>query len=369
MKKFSSIISSFKKFKNIEKKKKIELSKSEFFNLINISLGYYFPLKGFCNYQNYLSIIKKQELKNKKRWSIPILLSVTNKNFQIDKNYILTFKKKNVGIINSEGTFKIDKKNYCINLFNTYSKSHPSVKNLFKRKKNFYLGGKVFLLKSKIPKNKYFINNFKKQDFRVTENSCVFSTRNICHVGHQAIHEKILSKNKKLVICIIENDDNKYKIENLLRSYELLKKKHHLYKKVKIIKIFLPSFFAGPKEAHLQAILFRNIGFKYFFIGRDHAGFKNYFSKYAAQRYLNKFAKLGIKFIKTKEPLLCNKCEKVGFDGSKICQCISKTRKLTIDGTKVKIFLKRKKFNKVRKYLSPLILDYCIKNINFIESN
>lgn len=369
MTKFKSIIASFKKIKNIERKYKIELSTSEFFNLINISLGYYSPLKGFCNYQNYLSILKKQQLNNKKPWSIPILLSVKKKNFQNNKNYFLTFKKKNVGIINSEGTFKIDKKKYCINLFNTYSKSHPSVKNLFKKKQNLYLGGNVFLLKSKIPKSKYFVYNFIRQGFRNKKNLCVFSTRNICHLGHQAIHKKILSKNKRLLICIIENDRNKYNIKNLLMSYELLKKKHHLYKKIKIIKIFLPSFFAGPKEAHLQATFFRNIGFKYFFTGRDHAGFKNYFSKYAAQKYLNKFRNLGIKIIKTTEPLLCNKCGEVGFENNTFCKCIIKTQKLTIDGTKVKILLKEKRLNELQKYLNPLILDYCIKNINLIKSN
>ena len=35
-----------------------------------------------------------------------------------------------------------------------------------------------------------------------------------------------------------------------------------MYKKIKVFKISLPSFYAGPKEAYLQARIFQNIGFK-----------------------------------------------------------------------------------------------------------
>lgn len=369
MKKINSIITNFKKFKNIDKNNKIELSKNDFFNLVNISLGYYFPLKGFCNQKEYVSIIKKKKFINNKSWSIPILLCVTKKNFKNKKNYFLTFNNKNVGIINSEGTYGIDNKNHCKLLFNTCSKKHPLVKNLLKKKKNLFLGGKVYLLNSKIPKDKYFINNLIKQELSHYKRSCVFSTRNICHLGHQAIHKKVLMEKKKLTICIIENDNNKYDIESLIKSYEMLKKKDKLYKKAKLIKIFFPSFFAGPKEAHLQATLFKNIGFKYFIVGRDHAGFKNFYSKYASQKYLTNLKGLELKIIKTKEPLLCENCEKVGFEGNKFCKCPSKTKKLTIDGTKVKILLKSKKFNEARRYLNPLILDYCVNNSDLIELN
>ena len=43
-----------------------------------------------------------------------------------------------------------------------------------------------------------------------------------------------------------------------------LKKKLSLYKNINIIKILLPSFFAGPNEAYLQATCFNNLGFKGF---------------------------------------------------------------------------------------------------------
>ena len=74
----------------------------------------------------------------------------------------------------------------------------------------------------------------------------------------------------------------------MVKSYQTLKKNVKMYKNIKIIKIFLPMLYAGPNEAMLQAIIFRNIGFRGFVVGRDHAGFRNFYSKYSSQRIFNK---------------------------------------------------------------------------------
>ena len=65
-----------------------------------------------------------------------------------------------------------------------------------------------------------------------------------------------------------------------------LKKKLSLYKNINIIKILLPSFFAGPNEAYLQATCFNNLGFKGFVVGRDHAGHKKFFKNMYLKKYL-----------------------------------------------------------------------------------
>ena len=357
------ILKNLKNYTNLEKKFKIKLSNNDYFNLINISLGYYYPISSFCTYIEFISILKKYKINNI-NWTIPILLNFKSKNkINIKKNYYLSYKNKNVGIIKPSSVFKIDQKLYCKSLFKTNSKKHPSVEQIYKSK-NSYISGKVFLLKSKIPNDKFFVYNQLKNNKQFFKNSTVFSTRNICHLGHQEIHKKILKKNKKLTICIIENDKNKYKIKDIINSYLLLKKNSPIYKNIKIVKIYLPGMFAGPKEAYLQAKLFSNLNFKSFVVGRDHAGYKKYFSRYSSQIFLNKLKGLNINIVKNKEPLLCNICNKIGFEDRNFCNCTYKSKKLTIDGTFIRELLFTKNFSKVKKYLNPIIFNYCKKYIN-----
>ena len=50
----------------------------------------------------------------------------------------------------------------------------------------------------------------------------------------------------------------------------------------------MPTLMAGPREAYLQAQMLDNLKMKNFIVGRDHAGYKNFFSKYASQSIFKK---------------------------------------------------------------------------------
>ena len=205
-----------------------------------------------------------------------------------------------------------------------------------------------------------------KKNLNFIKKSVVFSTRNFCHLGHQFLHEFIIKKNKNLSICIIENEENKFDPNEIIKSYKILKKKVSIYKNILITKIYLPSFYAGPNEAYLQAKYFNNIGFKKFMVGRDHAGFKNFFQKYASQKIFTRLNNLKIKIIKTKEPLICINCVKIGFENVNFCRCKKLGKLSTIDGRNVKNLLISKKFSRVKKYLNPYIFKYLKKNLDKI---
>ena len=80
--------------------------------------------------------------------------------------------------------------------------------------------------------------------------------------------------------------------------------------------------YGGPLEAGLHAIVRKNYGCKHFWVGRDHAGYKNFFKLYDSQNFCKKYQKqLKIKIISEKEPFYCsihkiitNKCK------NKICE-------------------------------------------------
>tara|TARA_B100001093_G_scaffold195342_1_gene187798 strand:+ start:564 stop:1613 length:1050 start_codon:yes stop_codon:yes gene_type:complete len=345
-------------------KNSINLNKSEFINLLNLSLGYYKPVTQFCTETDYKLILKRGKINNG-QWRIPILLSFKKNFSKIKKKKLyLIYKNKIVGYIIAESFFKIDKKKFCKSVFETNSMTHPSVKKIYSTK-NFFIGGKTIFYKKELPKDKYFVFNKKEK----LDNDIVFSTRNFCHLGHQLIHEKILKKQKKLSVCIIESEKNKFDTDLLVKSYLSLKKNFKLYKNINVVKILLPLLYAGPNEALLQATIFRNIKFKSFVVGRDHAGFKNFYSKYSSQNIFKKKNITGIKIIKTKEPLMCSKCYVVSFEDKIICNCYKKRKMFfKINGKDIKYNLLRNKFKIIKKFLNPVIFNFCLKNIDKIRN-
>jgi len=363
------IIDTFKNINNIEKKIYVSLKPNDFINLINLASGLYLPLNKFCNSDDVNKIINFRKLNKFKHWTLPILLSCKLKQkFNFKKFYKLKYKNKVVGLIKPDDYFKINKKKTCSKLFSSNSKKHPYIKFIYNLK-NSFIGGDVYLLKKFLPKNKYSaFNQIKdKKKFNFFKKSVVFSTRNICHLGHQFIHKHVLKKNKKLTIAIIENDKNKFDPRMIVESYKTLKKNTNLYKNLKIIRIALPSFYAGPNEAYLQATCFNNLGFKSFIVGRDHAGYKNYFNKYDSQNIFNKLSDLKIKILKTKEPLLCQECLNIGFENSNFCKCKNFKNYLSINGRDIKKMLLKNDIKSIEKFLSQPILFFLKKNLKKIR--
>ena len=360
----NQILYNLKQCEFVTKKLYIDLTTSEFFNLINISLGFYSPLNRFCNFVDYQNIINHNRINKKIKWTVPILVSKKNNKFKLKQHkfYPLRYKKKIVGLIKAETFFKIDKKEHNLKVFKTNSKYHPGVREIHKLNNNF-IGGKAYLLNSYIPNDKYFVEPYKARKYQYFLDGTVFSTRNICHLGHEHIHRRVIQNKNKLVVCIISSDKNKYEIKHIENTYNILKSKK-IYKKLKLIKIFIPSLHAGPNEAFLQAILFQNLGLRKFIIGRDHAGVRNFYKKYEAQKIFAKSKFLKIRILKTKEPIRCSYCNLIGFENEKFCKRDKKKCKFVpIDGRFVRRQIDLGNFDQLKNYVSSNIANYIKKNM------
>ena len=83
-----------------------------------------------------------------------------------------------------------------------------------------------------------------------------------------------------------------------------------------------------------------------FWVGRDHAGYKNFFSKYQSQNFCKFFKKkIGIKIIAEREPYYCKKHQQVGNNFKKS----SSKNKIFISGTKIRKYILKKKI--IPKYM------------------
>jgi sulfate adenylyltransferase len=358
---------SYKDLKNIKvinNKKKIIINEDDYINLINLSLGFYSPLNGYCNYKTFNSIINYKKYKKKISWTIPILLHYLRNEKKFIKNtfYKLVYKKKVRGVILFDEIFKINKNSFCKNVFGTTSSLHIGV-NKFKKKGDYCIGGKVFLLKNFIPKNKYFKNPVEFRNLIKKKNAnstAAFTTRNICHVGHSFLHSYILKKNKVLYITIINGTANKYNLKTIFETYKIIIKKSKLQKKVKILSINMPTLFAGPKETFLQATMIQNLGINKFLVGRDHAGIKSFYKKYESQNIFFTMKNLSIKIIKTKEPKMCSYCKRISFENIlNICiYCNKNTLRNSINGKDIKKNILKNNYQKLENYLDSNLISF-----------
>ena len=119
------------------------------------------------------------------------------------------------------------------------------------------------------------------------------------------------------------------------------KKVLKIYKKDNLF--FAPLFsyprYGGPLEAALHAIVRKNYGCTHFWVGRDHAGYKKFYSKYESQKFcLKNEKKLGIKIIAEKEPYFCKGCKKIVNKKCYEQSCI-RSGKIYISGTEIRKYI------------------------------
>jgi sulfate adenylyltransferase len=94
--------------------------------------------------------------------------------------------------------------------------------------------------------------------------------------------------------------------------------------------------YAGPYEAIFHAIIRKNFGCTHFIVGRDHAGFQEYYDPYAAQELFQEFPDLDITPIFFKSFFYCKTCG--GVVNEKICPHPLRSR-VNFSGTKIRELL------------------------------
>ena len=347
----------------------ISIDRSDYINAINLFLGFYNPLKGFVNSEDHESILKKKKIK-KINFKIKINIFFFKKKFnkfEIGEKINLKYKNEIVGYLFIQSKFLIRKNFFLSSIFGTTNKKHIGVYKFSKKidKKPYALGGDVVVYPSKV-KRFFKKNNFQllKKLKKIKNKVSAFSTRNIPHIGHNLIQKKIIETKKELTIFLILSLKNKYSLNILIKSYQYLKK-NKIFKNINILPIYLPTFFAGPNEAFFQAKIFENLGYRFFYIGRDHAGFKSFYDKFASQEIFKKL-KSDIKIIKFNEPMFCENCNIPiinKFKNKKFCP-ICKSKFLSeLNGTDIKLLIKLKNKVLLSKFLEKNVYNFLKKKI------
>ena len=347
----------------------ISINKEQFSDLLNLHYGVFYPLKNFVNYNQFKNILTSQRINNKIFFPLPIFFGIDKINFNKIKNqeYLKLFYKKNfLFLIKIKDIFQIDSNIIGKKIFGKNFEKHPYfIKHI---KKNFaYLDFEYKKLNKQKIKNKNFISP-QELKFKIKNKKTLagFHTRNVPHAAHQWAHIYMIKKYKNILIqpLVGQYKKNEYLDDVIIKSNKIVVK---MYKQNKAF--YAPYFsyprYGGPLEAALHAIVRKNYGCSHFWVGRDHAGFKNFYQKYSSQNFCKKNEKkLGIKIITQREPYFCLSCRKIT---NKKCfkKSCKNSKKKMISGTIIRNLLKKNK--KIPEYLMHRDISKLLNNKSILD--
>ena len=144
-----------------------------------------------------------------------------------------------------------------------------------------------------------------------------FQTRNIPHLGHEKIIDRMLDHCELVVInpMLGPKKADDIDTEKLNGLYEKVLKQRY-QNKIAFVPIRANMFYAGPREAIHHAKLRQWLGFTHFSVGRDHAGAEGVYQDNAATKMVTKYQdKLPIKIITHGGALYCCSCKSIILQG------------------------------------------------------
>ena len=349
--------------------KSISLNLNKQTDLINIATGCYSPLEGFMTEEEYFNVLNHSCLPTGLNWTVPIILPTEKKNqsdFRIGEKIALTNQEgSNIGLLSVKSIYRLNFKKDAKKIFGTSDETHPGVINFFENP-SLCLGGDIFLIEKAIPSHRYYAtpkavrDYFSKKGFKTVT---AFSTRNICHLGHEHLHHFALEATEALGINVITGAHikGKFRSEVIFDTYEYLLETYYPKDRVFLNNMRIPPLYAGPKEAFHQALMLQNIGFTHFIVGRDHAGIEDYYPKYGSQKIFEKHTNLDIEILAFSEPRYCTVCGKVTTEKS----CRHKGKQVKkLSGRDVKSLLLEEEFKKLSYSMRDDLLEYITKSMN-----
>ena len=264
-----------------------KLNYKQYSDYINISSGVFNPIKNFVNEKQFNSILKYQLL-NKKFFPLPIFFGINKQQYLLikdKKNLTFKYKNKKIVEVNKLNIYDIDKHLFGKKVFGKKYKKHPYFK-IFNEENYKFLNFRIHKKYYYKYLPKYFETpiEFKK---KIKKNKFMssFHTRNVPHNAHIWIHQFLNNKYGGLLIhpLIGQYKSGEYK------DYYIMKSNIKAAKLLNKNSVFCLPFFSyprygGPLEACLHAIVRKNYGCSHFWVGRDHAGYKNFFKKYQSQK-------------------------------------------------------------------------------------
>jgi len=302
----------------------IDLSVSQYQDLVNIATGRFSPIDGFLTQNDLLKIVQDMTLEDGTVWPLPIALDVsaavadelrpgTHTRLRSPSGDVL-------GTIEVEEVFKHDRTDAVEHVFGTADESHPGVSRYLSQEE-FLVGGPVYLFEEQRYNDRDLLPRESRVLFehRGWDTVVGFQTRNAPHRAHEYIQKSALEPVDGLLIQPKLGDKKRgdYRDKTILGAYEALME-HYYRDEIVALSVFPSKMsYAGPREAVFDALVRKNQGCSHFVIGRDHAGVGDYYGEFDAQQIFTRIADIGIEPVFYDYSFYCGECD--GMASEKIC--------------------------------------------------
>lgn len=293
------------------------LTERQLCDLELITSGGFSPLEGFMNQNDYDSVVSNLHLADGKLFSMPICLDATRADIETKKivpGARLTLRDprddRNLAIITVDDVYQPDKNKEAHEVFGG-DPEHPSVKYLFEKTHEFYVGGKLEAV-NRIDHYDYVALRYTPSELRSHfeklgwSKVVAFQTRNPMHRAHRELTVRAArARQANVLIHPVVGLTKPGDIDHFtrVRVYEALMPR---YPNGMAVLGLLPLAMrmGGPREAIWHAIIRKNHGATHFIVGRDHAGpgknssGKDFYGPYEAQHAVEKYkSELGIEVV------------------------------------------------------------------------
>ncbi len=336
--------------------REIQLTSEDLINLANIATGSYSPLDGFMTEQEYRQVICRNKLPSGLDWTIPILLRIEEGMSDVvsagETIILRNPSQRPVAIMDVKSLFTLDREEHNEKVFGTNSNEHPGVQDCL-RMPNLCIGGPLFAPRSALPDFRYYHQPSALRT-RLEESGqgtfTAFSTRNICHLGHEYLHSLALEITDRLGVNVITGAQvrGNFLPDVIFDTYEYLREEYYPVGRVFLNNLRLPPIYGGPREAFLQATMLQNLGFTHFIVGRDHAGIGSFYSRYGSQQIFRELRDLSIQILPISEPRYCKSCRKITTENS--CRHAGSDI-MPLNGRDVRRFLLEKRYTELNNIL------------------
>jgi len=334
---------------------KLTLTLDQVVTLEMIATGVLSPLEGYPGSRDYVSILDNGRLADGTPWTLPPTLApgddagrrVVDQAREGEALALVDPSGTAVAILHLQEKYGFDKTERAQKLFGTTERCHPGVDAIFRRLGDTALAGPIDLL------DKTHWGPFEKHrlepkdawrlfhETRGWSTVVAFQTANPLHRGHEHLQKCALEIFDGLFIHpVVETTRRAYfRNEFRIKAYEVALREYFPADRVAMAPLRITMQYAGPREAILHALIRRNFGCTHFIVGRDHAGFGNFYDPYASQKIFSNYGRdeLGIEPIFFRESFYCTRCGSVASE--KTCPH-GREHHITMSGTGVQDILR-----------------------------
>ena len=328
----------------------IGLNRRELSDLRLIATGAMSPLEGFMTREEYESVLDGMRLPLGLPWTIPVTLSVEERDVAgMKPPFEAALRDETgaaLGLIEVEDLYRVDKEREAERVLGTTDGAHPGVQYLG-TVSGTYAGGRVTLL-DRMKDDHFEQYHLEPRETRILfrekgwDRIVAFQTRNPIHRAHEYLLKCALEMVDGLLIHPImgETKSDDIPADVRMRCYEAIMENYFPKNRVALSIFPAAMRYAGPREAVFHAILRKNYGCTHFIVGRDHAGVGSYYGTYDAQRIFLDFepGELEIAPMMFEHAFFCARCG--SMSSSKTCPH-GKDDHLFLSGTRVREMLGR----------------------------